>query len=219
MPDEPKYRVIKPGKAFMCSVCGTLYTGANCRNNAILCYESHQTQNLSRQPNVAYDIPEREPGDGIDRPYPSGHYKRVKPGSRHYNRLEMQKARRKWERDREYVQHLMDKLENWPESVTPIQRLAYAFKMRRWESVKQAAVALAYSVAISQRLDELNIPQILRDELKLHEVLKNLLTDEDRVDREQGQNDIDKLADRLRLDMELDDIIRGSEKNDDDDQD
>ena len=113
-----------------------------------------------------------------------------------------------------YVNQAIKGLEHWPETVTPIQRLAYAFKMRRWESVKQAAVALAYSIAISKRLDELDIPQIIREELKLHEVLKHYITDEDDADRRAGRYNIDKLADKLRLDMELDDILRGSNADD-----
>jgi len=59
-----KYRVLIPGKQFMCSECGTVFEGANCRNMAIQCYESHQKPNISRT-FLPYDKTPGAPGDGF----------------------------------------------------------------------------------------------------------------------------------------------------------
>ncbi|OGO29971.1 MAG: hypothetical protein A2Z29_04705 [Chloroflexi bacterium RBG_16_56_11] len=208
-----KYRVLVNGRTFLCASCGAIYEGLNARKLVIACFDSHQA-GPGKRPFIAYDRDGQLPGQGIEYPDGYGHFRRIGPGNPDYNRVQLGQARYYLSRHDDilfWLDNAIRHLERWPDKVTALQRLAYAFKMRRWESVKQAAYALAYSEAVKRRLDALNVPDIIRAELKLHGLLADVINSEDANDRAAGRRDIEKLASQLRLQIQIDDILGGAD--------
>lgn len=199
----------------MCAVCGTIFEGGNCRNLAARCYDSHEEEN---EPHGylagAYDKTEpKQPGDGVEHPDRHGHFRRLNRDNPDFLRISMNKAayhnRMRFEADERYLDNMYKKIEEWRHKPSALQRLAQAYHYGRWESVKQAAVAMGYETAIQRRLDEMNIPQLVQDQLELAPLFTEVaesLRDLDVVD---AQTAIRALLDRIHLENEINGILGG----------
>lgn len=211
-----KYKVIENGKSYMCTVCKTVYTGPNSRNMAVRCYNDHQAVEALRN-YIPYRPEPKKPGDGIERPDVYDHFRRINRANPDYLRVVMGKARYILDKreSRENIEAWLNaairRLESWEGCRSPLQRLSYAYKRRNWEAVKQAAIAFGYTVAVEMKLDTLNIPDIIRNELDLNRAIVEYLENNSSVNRE---FDLQAFRDKLEVDILLDDILRGDSEND-----
>lgn len=213
-PKERKFKVLIPGQKYACTTCGQVFEGMNCRNWAIKCYESHDDS--ADFFNVAYNPQprqkrQRQPGECVEYPDSGGHHPwaRLSKRSNQYNRLQTSRSLYRCEqydkKHEEYLDRLISKPHIWKDKISPLQRLSYAFHYGGWEAVKQAAYNLAYSEAITKRLDEMNIPDVIRDLLHLDKLLNEMLGDLDFIKYQEAKNDLDAFLRRL----EMTDFIEG----------
>jgi len=89
---------------------------------------------------------------------------------------------------------------------SPLQSLSYAYHYGGWQAVKQAAYSLAYDRAIQERLDELNIPEIIVNELSLNQVIKEVIDDIHDLDALDAHQDIRKLVDKYFKERTIEEI-------------
>lgn len=190
--------MIIPGKKFACSICDTIFEGGNCRNLATRCYESHQRQNLKDEvlmnhfPNPHEKL---KPGEGVDYLNRWHNWRRLTFGSKNYNRLQIGRSACRVE---QYLYSLITRKPHvWKTKISSLQRLSYAFHYQGFEGVKQAAYALAYSEAVQKRLDDLNIPELIRSLLSLDKLLPELMSDFDFARYIESKQDIDAFLARL----------------------
>lgn len=216
--NKPRIKTLENGKSYMCTICETVHSGPNCRNRALKCYDSHFILSERIINHAPYNPEPKEPGAGVEYPDQYGHFRRLSPDNPEYNRIMVNKARHfldQRERNLEkYLDSVLRKLEKWDHSkATPLQRLSYAFYHGRWESVKQAAYALAYSRAVEMLIERLNIPEIIQSTLKLQRLLTEYLVDQEAIDRSHGQGEkkeaLDRFLEWLKLQDEINNIEGG----------
>lgn len=218
-----KCRVVIPGKAYACAECGAVYSGMNCKNMASRCYDGHQKSSFAYRPPEARPRLDKEPGEGTEYPDRWNHWRRLVYGSEEYNKVQINRAnhnlqKREGKIDKLLSDFLTGKPQIWKDSISPLQRLAYAYHHGGWEAIKQAAYNLAYSEAIQQRLDDLNIPDVLRQLLGMENMLREMLDDADFMRFKEAKNDVEALANKLEIDSFLDSLdlsdFPGKEGND-----
>ena len=143
-------------------------------------------------------LTDKEPGEGIEYPDRNGHWRRGKPDTwlqkrANYHKAMSQGYDRHYQELRRELYELFKEWLEWDTKISPLQRLAYAYHYGGWEAVKQAAVNMGYSQAIERRLDALNIPEIIRQELHLQALIQDYLDTERDVDRADYRQAVDDL--------------------------
>jgi len=213
-----KIKTVIQGRAYLCRECGKLFDGLNCRNLALRCFDSHQAAPKAT-PFVAYthngplDFLDTDPRAGVDYPDDTKEHRwrRVKRDNPDFKRIVLGKSRLMAER-RELLA-MFPHRENWGKEGHFLQRLSQAYHFRRWESVKQAAVAYGFSEAVRRRLDELNIPQLIIDQFHLVDLFVDVAGDMEEYNILDARKAIQMLYERMALDSELNDIIEEADND------
>lgn len=214
-----KYRVVVPGKSFMCVDCGAVFDGMNARNLAARCWDSHHKP-PEIPPFIARPRQEKEPGEGIEQPDRNGHWRRVNWQHPDWLRIQRNKALHQAAKREDETLRFWDRLlvkhHEWNVKISPMQRLAYAFTHGGWDAVKQAAIALSYSAAIERKIEDLNIPLLIADALNIQNIVEDIretMDDLDYLENEDARRDIFNRRIIAELEKYLGDIRE--EKNDD----
>lgn len=210
---EPKYRIIVRGKAVACAECGTVFEGGNCRNMASSCFDSHFLEPEVR-PFLPYEKEPKAEGEGVLFPDKHGHWKRLSESNPdrkkvEYNKAMHQAANRDREDQKRLIRDLFKSSQVWKDNISPLQRLSYAYHHGSWESVRQAAYALAYSEALRKKIDSLDIPLLIREALQLDNLAAEVMRDSQAIDLEQAKREVQYKMTELDIQTFLDQLERG----------